>query len=356
MGVKVRIYQIVNKKKPMFGVKNKNPVIKSVIDAKEEYLDRERNNSRKKYPESDELALKKFMEFVPPSIGNRKTRDLAMSEISKEIIEDYKAYRANLVEHSTVDRELNVIRHFLYFAKGKRYIKDNPFPEVKLFREDLGRIVYFEGDEINKLLEACDKVSHQAKHLKPIVILDLNTGLRSITLFSLKWKDIDFTENFIYTNVTKNGHRLTVTLNTDAKQALEDWKAQSVGDRKDYLDEYIFKNKHGKPFKHVRKSFYKALKLAGLENKGAVFYSLRHSFCSHLAMKTKDLNLVREAAGHKRLDMTLRYVHLTDEYKKEAMEGIYKKKDGRNLAEIEKAKDLEDKKQRKSIMDKEKGK
>ncbi len=262
-----------------------------------------------------------------------------MSEINNEVIEEYKAYRATLVKHSTVDRELNVIRHFLYFAKAKRYIIKNPFPEVELFKEDLGRIIYFEREEIDRLLEACGKVSSRAKHLKPIVVVSLNTGLRPITLFSLRWKDIDFIDNFIYTNVTKSGHRLTVTLNTDAKSALEDWKTQSVGDRKDYLDEYIFKNKDGKPFKHVRKSFYRALKIAGLENKGANFYSLRHSFLSYLSMTTKDLNLVREAAGHSRLDMTTRYIHLTDKYKKEAMEGIYKKENGRNLAEIDKAKD-----------------
>ncbi len=305
---------------------------KSFTDVKDEYMTQEIRNIKKKYPQYDEYILNQFMEFTP--LGKNKIKELNVPEVDIEVVEQYKAFRAGRVAHSTVDRELNVIRHFMRFAKSKRYIRDNPFPDVKLFREDLNRVVYFEPDEVERLLNACDSSDCQSKHLKPIVTISLNTGLRPITLLNLKWNDVDFVGRFIYTGTTKNGHKLTVHMNSDVREALENWKVVSVDNRDNWQNDYIFKSRSGKPFKHVRKSYYNAIRRAGLDSKGADFYSLRHTFCSQLAKSTKDLNLVKEAAGHKRLDMTLRYIHLAEDYKKDSIEGMYKKKGVRNPAEI----------------------
>lgn len=50
------------------------------------------------------------------------------------------------------------------------------------------------------------------------------------------------------------------------------------------------------------------------------FYDLRHTFASYLVMNWVDLLAVKEILGHKSIDMTLRYSHLSSSHKQKAVE------------------------------------
>ena len=52
----------------------------------------------------------------------------------------------------------------------------------------------------------------------------------------------------------------------------------------------------------------RALRRAGLRQFG--WHVLRHTFCSHLAMRGAVPKAVQELAGHTTLNVTLRYMHL----------------------------------------------
>ena len=53
-----------------------------------------------------------------------------------------------------------------------------------------------------------------------------------------------------------------------------------------------------------------AQRRAGLEVMGAL-HKLRHTFCSHLAMKGAPAKAIQELAGHTDLTTTMRYMHLS---------------------------------------------
>jgi len=95
-------------------------------------------------------------------------------------------------------------------------------------------------------------------------------------------------------------------------------KATLIQVRKQKHSPYIFCNKNGQPFTNVRKSFFTALEKAGI--KDFRLHDARHTFASQLAMAEVDLNTVRELLGHKSLDMTLRYSHLSQDHKKRAVD------------------------------------
>ena len=62
-----------------------------------------------------------------------------------------------------------------------------------------------------------------------------------------------------------------------------------------------------RPFVQARMK--RASRRARLPHDG--LHILRHSFCSHLAMRGAPARAIQELAGHKALTMTQRYVHLT---------------------------------------------
>jgi integrase len=84
--------------------------------------------------------------------------------------------------------------------------------------------------------------------------------------------------------------------------------------------EYVFAKRDGSPYKDIRKPFEKALREARV---GRIrFHDLRHTFASQLVMKGVDLMTVKELLGHKTIQMTMRYAHLSQDHKKKAVERL----------------------------------
>ncbi len=63
-------------------------------------------------------------------------------------------------------------------------------------------------------------------------------------------------------------------------------------------------------YKVLRRWMATAQRMAGLKATGS-YHVLRHSFCSHLAMKGAPAVAIRDLAGHSSLLTTMRYMHLS---------------------------------------------
>jgi len=189
-------------------------------------------------------------------------------------------------------------------------VKKNPGGKVKLLHERNARLRYLNEKEIRRLHDAC------AEHLKPIVIVALNTGMRKEEILSLKWKDLNFPSRMIYILDTKNSERREIAMNAIVYRTLLTVKRT--------LDSsWVFCKKNGERYGNVRKAFEGAKKRAGIVD--FRFHNLRHTFASHLVMAGIDLKTVQELLGHKSFEMTLRYAHLSPEHKKAALDILYKR-------------------------------
>ncbi len=74
---------------------------------------------------------------------------------------------------------------------------------------------------------------------------------------------------------------------------------------------------HGEPVKCIKTAFRPAVDEAKIDN--LRFHDLRHTFASQLLLKGGSLKDVQELLGHKTMTMTLRYAHLTQEHKRNAV-------------------------------------
>ncbi len=76
-----------------------------------------------------------------------------------------------------------------------------------------------------------------------------------------------------------------------------------------------------------------AQRLAGLKVTGN-FHILRHTFCSHLAMRGAVPKVIQELAGHAQLSTTMRYMHLASGHKEEAIR-LLERRPGSAAATVE---------------------
>ena len=110
---------------------------------------------------------------------------------------------------------------------------DNPCRHVNLLSGEKSRTRYLSPDEENGLLPQLVGVR---AHLLPIVILDINTGLREMELLTLKPEHIDFHRDVIYVKGTKSDEDREVPINGTARKLL----TELVGVAKQNGHEYLF--------------------------------------------------------------------------------------------------------------------
>jgi len=235
--------------------------------------------------------------------------------IAPDDIEKYKADRSKQVAPATVNRELACLKSMYNKAIEWGKADDNPVRKVKFFRENNQRLRFLEKDEIRKLLENCPD------DIRRVVVIALNTGMRRGEILNLKWTDVDTEKGIIYLSDTKNNEPREVQMNGPAKEAF-------LAVTRDPASPYVFCDEEGDcAIRNMQNKFELALKKSGIID--FRFHDLRHTFASYLVMLGIDLRTVQELMGHKTIEMTLRYSHLSPDHKKRAVDILGQRMDTR---------------------------
>ena len=142
------------------------------------------------------------------------------------------------------------------------------------------------------------------------MVTALHTGMRKSEILNLKWVDVDFDQKLITIGDTKNGEIRYIPMNETLTEALESVKKYAYSP-------YVFCNDNGNRYGDIKKGFSAALKRAGITT--FRFHDLRHTFASYLVMSGVDIRTVQELMGHKSIEMTCRYAHLSPDHKQSAV-------------------------------------
>ena len=237
--------------------------------------------------------------------------DIPLPAFSIKAVEQYQAKRLKEGKKpATVNKELATLKHMLSKAAEWSMVSEEAIKgalKVKLLQENNRRLRFLSKDESTSLISNC------AKHLKPMVVTALNTGMRRGEIFGLTWDRVDLKHGFILLNTSKNGERREIPINTTLRAQFVELALGNVDGHR-----FIFHEKDGKPFDSVKRSFLAACTKAGITD--FHFHDLRHTFASQLVMAGVDLTTLKELLGHKDIKMTLRYSHLAPSHKLRAVE------------------------------------
>lgn len=213
---------------------------------------------------------------------------------------------------ATVVRYIAALSHvFTIGIKEFGWIETSPVSKIVKPREPAGRVRFLSDEERKRLLDACK--NHRNPLLYIVVVIAISTGMRQNEIMSLIWQQIDFNRKHILLEKTKNKTRRTIPLAGLALELLQKhWQARTVH----HL--LLFPGKiPGQPI-DLRKAWLSALKQSGVED--FTFHDLRHSAGSYLAMSGCSLVEIGTLLGHKRLEMTKRYAHLSQQHLSKVVE------------------------------------
>ena len=212
---------------------------------------------------------------------------------------------------ATVNRYLAALSAVLSRAtKGWQWLERSPMDAVEKRKEPPGRVRYLSDAERGALLKASE--SHPDLHL--FIVLALSTGARKSEILTLEWRQVDMARRVIYLERTKNNERRTLPI---VAPALELLKGRA---KVRHLNKPLLFPSHRNNHKPIdlAKPWRDAITAADINN--FRIHDLRHSCASYLAMSGVSMGVIAEILGHKSIQMTKRYAHLSTGHLAEVME------------------------------------
>jgi integrase len=257
-----------------------------------------------------------------------------------------RKWRAGGKQPRTINRDLQRLSSVLSRAVAMGVIERHPFKGLKLLKVDkAGRVRFLSTEEEGALREALDgrearlREAHarfnkwrRARHLKPVperrsafrhlrplVLVALNTGLRRGELLGLTWGAVDLPGEMLTVrgSTAKSGHTRRVPLNGEALAVLREWHEQQGKPGPEAL---VFAGPGGERMTRVDTSWRSLVRAAGV--KDFRLHDCRHHFASRLVQSGVDLYTVKTLLGHSEITMTERYGHLAPGNLRAAVERI----------------------------------
>jgi len=311
--------------------------IEKKIDEFLEYLEIERGSSP--------LTIRNYKHYLDRFVHWMKKEGIRqnLSDINQDVVRLYRIYLSRLPvadgrlnKYRTLSRKTQgyhviALRSFLKWLIKNDYKVLSP-EKIELPKIRERQIKFLTGDQVDKLLNAPFLSKIQGKRDKAILELLYSTGLRISELVSLNRNDINL-ESREFGIVGKGGKARVVFL---SKRAAE-WIENYLKARRDRFKPLFIRHKGrldstasgermrltARSVQRIVKKYVKKVKLPIM----ATPHVLRHSFATDLLIAGADIRSVQEMLGHKSIQTTQVYTHVTHKHLKEIHEKFHDKGD-----------------------------
>ena len=240
-----------------------------------------------------------FFKFFEPSTP--------IEEIDEDAYKRYVLYlRSTLNNDVSINSYLRDFITTMHYLMNEGYIQSYKMQAIKV---DKSHIETYNEQELQLLLKKpnikkCSFIEYQAWVMTNFLF---STAVRQRSLMYIKVKDIDFDNNVVYVNVTKNRKPLIVPLNQTMVNILREY-LKYRNHKSD--DDYLFCNVFGQQL--VKSTCYHMLyeynKRRGVETTGIHRY--RHTFAKQWILSGGNVVSLSQLLGHSSLEITQNYIHL----------------------------------------------
>jgi len=254
------------------------------------------------------------------------TQKLNIQNYSQQTVVSYLSALNKFIDYIKLNQIKKIddktIQDYLNFCKTKKYYSLSSMKQaysaikflyqkvlLKEFPKSL-RFSFRKEEKLPNVLSVEDVKSifqHtiNQKH-KALLLTIYSAGLRISELLNLKIKDVDFNRLTITIRASKGRKDRVVMLSQKLAPIL-----------KQYINEYIprqflFENPKGGKYSATSiRSFFKRSLIKAKIPIPATVHTLRHSFATHLLEQGTDIRHIQELLGHKKLETTQIYTHIT---------------------------------------------
>ena len=235
-----------------------------------------------------------------PGLGTKR-----LDAITTEEVQQLK-HRLSDRAPKTVNNVLTVLNMLLKKAVEWNVIERMPCA-VKLLPVPKPSMGFYDFEEFEQLVDA----AATAPNALLVVLLGGEAGLRCGEMMALEWQDVDLGKRQIcvqrsewkgHVTAPKGGRLRYVPLTVRLATALREHRHLRSA-------RVLCRNSAPLSADVVKHYVERAARRARLSASGV--HRLRHTFCSHLAMRGAPARAIQELAGHKDLITTQRYMHLS---------------------------------------------
>jgi len=272
-------------------------------DIAQEYYLNLQNEGRSE--NSTKISQQRYNKHILPYI-----KDKSIFSISVELLNKIKKDKIKILAPKTVNHLLETISSILNFAikqldiKVKNHISDG---KVKKFKIDNKRERFLNKDEVQVLLNSIVKGTKIDKATR----FALSTGARIQTILTIQKKHIDTLNRTVTLKDHKNNSTYISYLPEcyfENFDILDNLKANDyvVSDNGNIINQSTIQH----PFKKIADKLFNIGLSSDDRKNRVVFHTLRHTYCSLLAINNVPIFTIQKLVNHKDIKSTLRYAKL----------------------------------------------
>lgn len=218
---------------------------------------------------------------------------------------------------SSQARTVAALKGFFRFCLENEYLERNPALVLRTPKKREALPDVLDRREVARLLRAIDSEDVWQRHFrgrrerdKLILAVFAFAGLRHSELLGLDWDDVDFERRLLHVRKAKGGRQRKVPIHPALIPLFVEYLAVRGADPEPALFVGVQGGRlNSTQLKHV---FGRYVEAAGVGRRKKVTpHTLRHVFASELLDAGANLRQIQELLGHKHLDSTQRYVHVT---------------------------------------------
>ena len=280
-----------------------------------DHLKLERNYSDKTIV-SYQSDIEKFFDFL-------LTEGVLMDQVDLIVIRNFLTNELqNGVGKRSCRRRISSLKQFYKFMQKKGWVKDNPFLYIQTPKTEkkYPHALYKE--------QVADVLKNNALRTDELAIRDqailcvlYYCGLRAAELVALTMQDVNLRNRVLVVKHGKGDKERLVPFTDECRDAIQKYlndERPKLASKTKKLESTLFLNDKGNKLTTRGLEYI----LDSIQEKTGTFvglhpHILRHSFATHLLENGADLRVIQDLLGHKSLNATQVYTHVTTEAMKQ---------------------------------------